>query len=192
MWPRWAPMSISAKRDAYMGGLWRWNTVVCSWLKQEFRYRWSIQGSAVKRKQAVGGRAGKGKKQSKCWVSLKPPASLWSYKTLQSCLPLRACRTSRRRSGLSQSHHRSVLAIDSHSGAGGECKVPGPRGSWCGEAALSAQRQPSDSQRFKLVTRDGTGAPNRQGNLGRTRWHPTFQSVLGKYHNNSSYYSSNQ
>ena len=180
MWPHWAPMSISAKQDAYMGGLWRWNTVVCSWLKQEFQYRWSIQGSAVKRKQAVVGRAGKGKKQSKCWVSPKPPASLWSYKMLQ----LRACRTSRRRSGLSQSHHWSVLAIDSHS--------RGLVGSWCGEAALSAQRQPSDGQRFKLVTRDGTGAPNRQGNLGRTRWHLTFRLVLGKYLNNSSYYSSNQ
>ena len=49
-----------------------------------------------------------------------------------------------------------------------------------GKAALSAQRQPSDSQRFKLLTRDGIGAPNKQRECRHDMMAPDFAIGVGK------------
>lgn len=49
-----------------------------------------------------------------------------------------------------------------------------------GEAALSAQRQPSDSQRFQLLTRDGLEAPSRQRGCRHDMMAPDFAIGVGE------------
>ena len=49
-----------------------------------------------------------------------------------------------------------------------------------GEAAPSAQRKPSDGQRFKLLAEAGTGAPGRQKGSGQDMTAPNFANSVGK------------
>ena len=49
-----------------------------------------------------------------------------------------------------------------------------------GEVALSAQRHPSDSQRFNLLTRDGIGAPSRQRGCRHDMMAPDFAISVGE------------
>ena len=56
------------------------------------------------------------------------------------------------------------------------------------KAAPSAQRKPSDGQRFKLFAEADIGIPSKR-DLVRTCLHPTLQPVLGKYHTKNNYYN---